>query len=130
MGQVLPPEPDRELIRSRRPGFSRLRAGESGRSLADDDRGCLRLVLAVPLAALTLVAAYFCWTALTITPSGTWDDDAYAGIVLSCVVTLGAAGAVGALRLVPWVRRAVPWWWILPVLLPGVVAGVRWAAGT
>ncbi|MDX3382710.1 hypothetical protein PV682_14705 [Streptomyces niveiscabiei] len=95
-------------------------------SPVDDDRGCLRFVLAVPLAGLTLIAAYFCWTALTISPSGTWDDDAYAGIVLSCVVTVGAAGAAGGLWLVPWVRRAVPWWWLLPVLLAGAVAGVRW----
>ncbi|GAA5699806.1 hypothetical protein AQJ43_21875 [Streptomyces avermitilis] len=96
-------------------------------SHVDDDRGCLRLVLAVPLTLLTLIAAYFCWTALTISPSGTWDDDAYAGIVLSCVLTIAAAGAAAALWLVPSVRRATPWWWMLPVLLLGVVAGVRWA---
>ncbi len=72
--------------------------------------------------------AYFCWTALTITPSGTWDDDGYAGIVLSCVcvVTIAAAGAAAALWLVPSVRRAMPW---LPALLLGVVAGARWAVG-
>ncbi|MFI0267726.1 hypothetical protein [Streptomyces luteogriseus] len=93
----------------------------------DDDRGCLRVVLAVPLTLLTLIAVYFCWTALTITPSGTWDDDAYGGIVLSCVVTITAAVAAAALWLVPSVRRAMPWWWILPALLPAVVAGARWA---
>ncbi|MET7285421.1 hypothetical protein [Streptomyces sp. NPDC005573] len=98
-------------------------------SHADDERGCLRVVLAVPLVLLTLMAGYFCWTALTITPSGTWDDDAYAGIVLSCVVTLAAAGAAGALWLVPSVRRAVPWWWVFPAVLLGAVAGVRWAVG-
>lgn len=65
----------------------------AGPSHVDDDRGCLRLVLAVPLTLLTLIAAYFCWTALTITPSGTWDDDAYAGIVLSCVLTIAAPSA-------------------------------------
>ncbi|MGW8948966.1 hypothetical protein [Streptomyces sp. NPDC055709] len=95
----------------------------------DDDRGWLRPVLAVPLTLLTLVAAYFCRTALTIRPSGAWDDDAYAGIVLSCVLTIAAAGAAAALWLVPSVRRAVPWWWILPTLLSGVVAGTRWALG-
>ncbi|MEU8654167.1 hypothetical protein [Streptomyces sp. NPDC048737] len=98
-------------------------------SPVDDDRGCLRAVLAVPLTLLTLIAAYFCWTALTITPSGTWDDDAYAGIVLSCVVTLAAAGTAAALWLAPSVRRTISWWWILPALLLGVVAGVRWAVG-
>ncbi|WP_371648556.1 hypothetical protein [Streptomyces mirabilis] len=40
-------------------------------------------MLAVPLTLLTLIAAYFCWMALTIGPSGSWDDDAYAGFVLS-----------------------------------------------
>ncbi|MFH9583535.1 hypothetical protein ACH4LS_00090 [Streptomyces luteogriseus] len=40
-------------------------------SHVDDDRGCLRVVLAVPLTLLILIAAYFCWTALTITSSGT-----------------------------------------------------------
>jgi hypothetical protein len=98
-------------------------------SHVDDDRGCLRVVLAVPLIVLTLIAAYFCWTAWTITPSGTWDDDAYAGIVLSCVVTIAAAVAAAALWLVPSVRRAMPWWWILPPLLLAVVAGARWAVG-
>ncbi|MFF3147274.1 hypothetical protein ACFVRU_37525, partial [Streptomyces sp. NPDC057927] len=76
-------------------------------SEVDNDRGCLRLVLAVPLILLTLVAAYFCWTALTIRPSGPWDDDAYAGIVLSCVLTIGAAGAVAVLWLLPSVRRVM-----------------------
>jgi hypothetical protein len=70
-------------------------------------------VLAVPLVLLTLIAAYFCRMALTISPSGSWDDDAYAGIVLSCVLTIGAmgdgrlsgvdsrAGAVGRARCSP-----------------------------
>ena len=99
----------------------------TGPSPVDDDRGCLRLLLAVPLALLTLIAACFCWTASTIRPSGTWDDEAYAGIVLSCVLAIAAAGTGAALWLVPSVRRATPWWWILPALLLGVVAGVRWA---
>ncbi|UXY30936.1 hypothetical protein [Streptomyces sp. HUAS TT20] len=47
------------------------------------------MVLAVPLTLLTLIAAFFCWTALTMRPSGPWDDDAYAAIVLSCVLTNG-----------------------------------------
>ncbi|MGW0579185.1 hypothetical protein ACWD25_25200 [Streptomyces sp. NPDC002920] len=101
----------------------------TGSPQVDDARGCLRPILAVPLTLFTLVAAYFCWTALTISPSGTWDDDAYAGIVLSCVLGIGAAGAAAALWLVPSVRRAVPWWWTAPALLLGVVAGVRWVVG-
>ncbi|KOG43050.1 hypothetical protein [Streptomyces resistomycificus] len=95
----------------------------------DADRGCLRLVLAVPLTLLTLVAAYFCWTALTISPSGSWDDDAYAGIVLSCVLTIVAAAAATGLWLLPSVRRVMGWGWVVPALLLGVVAGVRWGLG-
>jgi hypothetical protein len=69
------------------------------------------------------------WTALTITPFGTWGEDAYAGIVLSCVLPLASAGAAAVLWLAPSVRRALPWWWILPTLLLGTVAGARWATG-
>ncbi|MFD3616390.1 hypothetical protein ACFWWT_14370 [Streptomyces sp. NPDC058676] len=95
----------------------------------DDDRGCLRLVLAVPLALLTLVAAYFCRTALTIRPSGSWDEDAHVGIILSCVLTIGAAGAAAGWWLLPSVRRVMGWGWVVPALLFGVVPGVRWGAG-
>lgn len=98
-------------------------------ALPNDDRGCLRLVLAVPLTLLTLVAAYFCWTALTIRPSGSWDDDAYAGIVLSCILTIGAAGAAAVLWLLPPVRRIMGWWWVGPAVLLGVIAVIRWATG-
>ncbi|MGW1758009.1 hypothetical protein [Streptomyces mirabilis] len=98
-------------------------------SEVDNDRGCLRLVLAVPLILLTLVAAYFCWTALTIRPSGPWDDDAYAGIVLSCVLTIGAAGAPAVLWLLPSVRRIMRWWWVGPAVLLGVIAAIRWVTG-
>ncbi|MFD7605223.1 hypothetical protein ACFWAN_32930 [Streptomyces mirabilis] len=101
----------------------------TSRSEVDNDRGCLRLVLAVPLILLTLVAAYFCWTALTIRPSGPWDDDAYAGIVLSCVLTIGAAGAVAVLWLLPSVRRIMGWWWVSPAVLLGVIAVIRWVTG-
>ncbi|MBQ0825574.1 hypothetical protein [Streptomyces tagetis] len=98
-------------------------------SPVDDDRAWLRVVFAVPLGLLTVVAAYFCWTAWTIRPSGTWDDDAYAGIVLSCVLAVGAAGAAVVLWAVPSVRRVVRWWWTGPALVAGVAAGVRWAVG-
>ncbi|POX57431.1 hypothetical protein C3492_43735 [Streptomyces sp. Ru62] len=42
-------------------------------SPVDDDHGCLRPVLAVPLLPLTLIAADFSWTALTIRPADPWD---------------------------------------------------------
>lgn len=99
-------------------------------SHVDDDRGCLRLVLAVPFVLLTLIAAYFRRTALTIQPSGPWDDDAYAGVVLSCALTIGAADAATALWVLPPVRRGMRWWWAGPALLLGVIATARWAMGS
>ncbi|MET7639758.1 hypothetical protein [Streptomyces sp. NPDC005438] len=99
-------------------------------SLADGDRGCLRALLVVPLVVLTLIAAFFCWTALTIRPSGSWDHDASTGIVLSCVLTLGASGLASAMWLVPSLRRLMPWWWMVPALSLGVLAAVRWAVDT
>ncbi len=97
-------------------------------ALPNDDRGCLRIVLAVPLTLLTLIAVYFSWTALTIRPSGSWDDDAAAGIVLSCVLAVGAAGAVVGVWLVPSVQRVVGWWWVAPAVVSGVAAVIRWVA--
>ncbi|MYV40358.1 hypothetical protein GT030_16175, partial [Streptomyces sp. SID1328] len=79
----------------------------------NDDRW-LATVFAVPLILLTLVSAYFCWTALTIRPSGAWDDDAYAGIVLACVMSAGAAGVAAAVWVVPAVRRVLGWGWVVP----------------
>ncbi|MFD7336855.1 hypothetical protein ACFV98_12735 [Streptomyces violascens] len=95
----------------------------------DDDSGLLRVLIAVPLTLLTLIAGYFCRTALTIRPSGTWDDSAHAAIVLSCVFTIGAAAGSAAMWLAPSVRRAVPWWWACPVVMLGLVATVRWGVG-
>ncbi|MFM9629570.1 MULTISPECIES: hypothetical protein [Streptomyces] len=92
-----------------------------------DDRGWLRLVLAVPVTLFTLIGAASCWTALTIRPSGPWDDDAYGGIELSCLLTIGAAGAVVALRSMPSVRQVVRWWWIGPALVMAGAAAVRWS---
>ncbi|MFH8723907.1 hypothetical protein [Streptomyces termitum] len=101
------------------------RAGDG----AGEDRGCLRAVLAVPLVLLTLVAGYFCYLAVTIRPSGSWDDDAYAGISLAGALAVGAAGAVAALWLAPSVRRVMGWGWAAPALVLGVVAAVRWGTG-
>lgn len=100
-----------------------------GPSPVDDDRRWRAAVFAVPVTLLTLVSACFCWFALTIRPSGAWDDDAYAGIVLACVMSLGAAGAAVVMWLVPSVRRVLGWGWVVPPLVLGVIAGVRWASG-
>ncbi|MEU6382751.1 hypothetical protein ABZ847_04215 [Streptomyces bauhiniae] len=100
-----------------------------GPSPTADDRYRLATVYAVPIILLTLVSAYFCWLALTIRPSGAWDEDAYAGIVLACVMSVGAAGVATAVWVLPPVRRVLGWGWVVPALVLGVVAGVRWAVG-
>ncbi|MFE7413483.1 hypothetical protein [Streptomyces laurentii] len=91
-----------------------------------EEKGCLRLVLAVPVTLLTLIAGYFCYLAMTIRPSGSWDDDAYAGISLSGALAVAAAGMVAAMWLAPSVRRVMGWAWLAPALLLGAVAAVRW----
>ena len=98
----------------------------TGPDAAGDDRGCLRLVLAVPLTLLTLAAGFFCWAALVTRPSGPWDDDAYAAIALSCVLTLLTAAAALGLRLLG--RRVLGWAWAAPALALAAAAAVRWAA--
>lgn len=95
----------------------------------DDDRGRIRVILAVPIVLLTFIAGYFCWTAWTIRPSGAWDHDAYRGIMVSCLIAVGIGGSAASLWLVPSVRRVMPWGWGLPALLLMVAAGVRWAVG-
>jgi hypothetical protein len=91
------------------------------------EQGCLRWVLGVPLVILYLIAGWFCWTALTIRPSGPWDDDARAGIVLSCVLTIAAASLAMLITLTPSARRALNRWWLAPPVVLGLVAAVRWA---
>ncbi|MGY0024533.1 hypothetical protein [Streptomyces sp. cg35] len=91
-----------------------------------DDIGCVRTVLAVPLTLLTLPAAWFCWTALTIRPGYPEDDDAYRGIEASCLVTVFLAGAAALLWLLPSVRRVLGWPWVAPAAVLLVVAVVRW----
>ncbi|WP_406120224.1 hypothetical protein [Streptomyces sp. NBC_00989] len=97
-------------------------------SSSDNDRGCLRILLAVPLVLLTLVAVSCCWVALTIRPSGSWDDDAYAGVALACVLAIGAAGAVVGVWLLPSVRRVMGWWWVGPAVVSGVVSVIWYVA--
>ncbi|MFJ5111650.1 hypothetical protein ACIQAD_13535 [Streptomyces sp. NPDC088551] len=89
--------------------------------------GCLRGVLAVPLVLLHLIAAGCCSLALTIRPAGTWDDDARAGMVLACVLTLATSALALLITVAPSVRRAMGPWWSAPPLLLGAVAAVRWA---
>ncbi|MFD6534676.1 hypothetical protein [Streptomyces sp. NPDC060184] len=98
-----------------------------GAPQASGDQGCLRQVLMVPLVILYLVAGFFLYTALTIRPSGSWDDDARAGIVLSCLLTLLAGAATAGLLLLPPVRRIMGLGWAAPALLMAVGAIVRWA---
>ncbi|EFL24879.1 LOW QUALITY PROTEIN: putative membrane protein, partial [Streptomyces himastatinicus ATCC 53653] len=59
-------------------------------------------------------------------PSGSWDDDARTGIVLACVLTLGASALAGLITVMPSVRRVMGPWWLVPPLVLGAVAAVRW----
>ncbi|RYJ30633.1 hypothetical protein CU044_0976 [Streptomyces sp. L-9-10] len=76
---------------------------------------------------LHLIAAGCCSMALAIRPSGTWDDDARAGIVLACALTLATSALALLITVAPSVRRAMGPWWLAPPLILGVVAAVRWA---
>jgi hypothetical protein len=93
------------------------------------DDGCLRWVTAVPLVLLHAISAWFVYAALTIRPAGSWDDEARAGIVLSCVLAIAASGVALLIPLLPSIRRAMGPWWLAPPLLLGVVAAARWAVG-
>ncbi|MEV6328562.1 hypothetical protein [Streptomyces sp. NPDC051909] len=101
--------------------------GSRRASPEDEDAGCLRWVMAVPLGILHLIAAWFLYVALAIRPSGSWDHDAYAGIVLGCFTTVLANGLALAITILPpTVRRAMGPWWLVPPLAMGMVAMVRW----
>ncbi|WP_448316012.1 hypothetical protein [Streptomyces sp. CO7] len=84
------------------------------------------MLFAVPMVLLTLVAGFFLWPALVTRPDGAWDEAAYGGIELGCVLAILSAGAVGALWLAPSVRTVMRWPWLTPALLVGVAAVVRW----
>ncbi|MGW0605417.1 hypothetical protein [Streptomyces sp. NPDC002644] len=94
----------------------------------DDDRPLLRVVFAVPVVLLTLAAAFFLWLAVITHPDGDSDEAAYGGIELGCALTLVSASAVGALWLVPAVRKVMRWPWALPAALLGAAAVVRWVS--
>ncbi|MFF8275361.1 hypothetical protein ACF05T_04460 [Streptomyces lateritius] len=95
---------------------------------ASDD-GCLRRVMAVPLVLLHAIAAWFVYMALTIRPSGSWDDEARAGIELSCVLAIATSGLALLITFLPSIRRAMDPWWFAPPLLLGAIAATRWAVG-
>ncbi|MFI8290534.1 hypothetical protein ACIGBL_15525 [Streptomyces sp. NPDC085614] len=93
------------------------------------DDGCLRWVMAVPLVLLHTIAAWFVYMALTIRPAGSWDDEAQAGIELSCVLAIATSGLALLIALLPSVRRAMGPWWLAPPLMLGAAAATRWAVG-
>ncbi|MFG3552546.1 hypothetical protein [Streptomyces sp. NPDC047725] len=94
----------------------------------DDDRRLLCAILAVPLTLSTLAAAFFLWLAISTRPDGDWDEAAYGGIELACVLAVVSAGVVGALWLAPSVRRVMRWPWAVPAVLLGLAAVVRWVS--
>ncbi|MFJ8661225.1 hypothetical protein [Streptomyces sp. NPDC093795] len=96
---------------------------------AAGDDGCLRWVMAVPLVLLHTIAAWFVYTALTIRPAGSWDDEARGGIVLSCVLAIATSGLALLITFLPSIRRAMGPRWLAPPLLLGAIAATRWAVG-
>ncbi|MFF5883301.1 hypothetical protein ACF1DW_18320 [Streptomyces sp. NPDC014603] len=94
----------------------------------DDDRRLLRVILAVPVVLLTLVAAFFLWLALNTRPDDAGDEAAYGGIELGSALTVVFAGAVGALWLAPSVRRVMRWPWAAPAVALGAAAVARWVS--
>lgn len=96
-----------------------------------EGQGCLRWVIAVPLVILYAVAAGCCYCALTIRPSGVWDKDAYGAITLSCFFTIAVSALALLITVVPpSVRRAMGRGWLVPPLLLGAVAALRWVLGS
>ncbi|QKW09080.1 hypothetical protein HUT18_24550 [Streptomyces sp. NA04227] len=87
------------------------------------------MVLAVPLVLLTLISAFFCWFAVMIRPSGSWDDEAYAAIELGCVFSIGASGLAVALWSLRSVRQVMGWGWLVLPLVLALVSAVRWRTG-
>ncbi|MER5482068.1 hypothetical protein ABT024_02465 [Streptomyces sp. NPDC002812] len=102
----------------------------SGPDRTPSDDGCLQRVLAVPLALLYAIAGWFLYTALTIRPSGTWDDEAIAGIQLSCLLAIVASALGLLITLLPSIRPAMGRWWLAPPLVLGITAAVRWILGS
>lgn len=102
------------------------RPGGGTAGTAADDRGCLRLVLGVPLVILHLLAGYCCYGALTIRPSGPWDEGALMGIELSCLLTIVLSAAALLITTASSVRRVMAPWWFAPPAAMTVVAVVRW----
>ncbi|MCX4822641.1 hypothetical protein OG883_22625 [Streptomyces sp. NBC_01142] len=92
-----------------------------------DDRGCLRWVVGIPLVILYVLAAGLCYTALTIRPTGPWDDGAYAGIISSCLLAIAVSTVALLITVVPSsVRLAMGRWWLAPPLILAAVATLRW----
>ncbi|WP_046779331.1 hypothetical protein [Streptomyces yangpuensis] len=82
-----------------------------------EDRGCLRLVLAVPLVALYVPAAYTCCLALAMRPASPYDqmreDARFMGgfSVFLCLLGL-------LITVTPLYRRTMGrWWFAAPVLI-------------
>ncbi|MEU1483235.1 hypothetical protein [Streptomyces sp. NPDC005752] len=101
------------------------RPGGGTAEAAEDDRGCLRLVLGVPLVILHLLAGYCCYGALMIRPSGPWDEDALMGIELACLLTIVLSAAALLITTASSVRRVMAPWWFVPPAFMALVAVVR-----
>ncbi|MEW2553242.1 hypothetical protein ACFU9F_05680 [Streptomyces zhihengii] len=91
------------------------------------ERGCLRVVLGVPLVLLHAVAAFCCWTALTIRPGHPGDEGALAGIELACLLVFVTEAPALLITLTPTGRRVLGRWWTAFALLLVATAAIRLA---
>ncbi|WP_455362425.1 hypothetical protein [Streptomyces sp. SYSU K21746] len=94
----------------------------------DQDKGCLRWVLGVPLVTLHLLAAGACYYALTIRPANEAEtDEADFGIAMMSVFVFSLSALALLITLVPSNRRALGRWWLVPPVALSLLASLRWA---
>ncbi|MFJ7776468.1 hypothetical protein [Streptomyces yangpuensis] len=89
-----------------------------------EDRGCLRLVLAVPLVVLYVPAVFACYLALAMRPYSPYDqlreDARFLGgfSVFLCLLGL-------LITITPLYRRTMTRWWFAAPVLLATLAYVR-----
>ncbi|MFE7774060.1 hypothetical protein ACFU5O_09185 [Streptomyces sp. NPDC057445] len=93
----------------------------------DQDKGCLRWVMGVPLVILHLLSAGLLLAAFVTRPGGDWDDGAYAGIAAACLTVFACSGLALAVTLVPSVRRTMGPWWLAPPVAMILLGALRMA---
>ncbi|MCX5377786.1 hypothetical protein [Streptomyces sp. NBC_00091] len=85
-----------------------------------EDRGCLRWVLAVPLALIYLPAAYLCYVSLALRPDSPYDQ-LHDDVRFTADVSVFLCFAGLLLTAVPVFHRNLGrWWYAAPFLLAAV----------